>query len=273
MAAVTLKKNAVLSSNIKNGQVKRADLGKDSVDSSKVKNATLLAGDFAPNQLPAGPQGAEGPQGPPGLQGLQGPPGAPNPNADLLDGLNSDAFATAGHNHDGAYVGKGEFFRRGESIPLASFIECDTDTGAFINFANGADDFPDFVNSATDGAGFSIEFDAAAGNDDKDTEICSQYMDSPDRLGGFDLIVNATQSGTPTPPAEQIRCTVDNGSVSDTVTLTLGTLDFYVCGLLSDNYVGGSDAYKVSLSVTTQAGAVNDPVRIHGVAVGYQSAR
>lgn len=38
---------------------------------------------------PAGPQGATGPQGP---QGLQGPAGPPNPNADLLDGLDSTAF-------------------------------------------------------------------------------------------------------------------------------------------------------------------------------------
>jgi hypothetical protein len=84
-AARALKANSVSSTHIKNGQVKRVDLGKGSVNSSKVANGGLLAEDFAAGQLPAGergpqgPQGAQGPQGtqgPQGAQGLQGEPGA-----------------------------------------------------------------------------------------------------------------------------------------------------------------------------------------------------
>ena len=66
---------------------------------------------------PAGPQGATGPQGPQGPIGLTGPAGSPDTaaqvkaklvtvdgagsgvDADLLDGLNSTAFAAAAHTH------------------------------------------------------------------------------------------------------------------------------------------------------------------------------
>src|SRR6186997_1562875 len=53
-------------------------LKKNAVISSKVKNGSLLKADFKRGQLPAGPQGPQGPQG---------PPGAPNPNADTLNGF------------------------------------------------------------------------------------------------------------------------------------------------------------------------------------------
>lgn len=41
-------------------------LRKDSVTSAKVKDGSLLAGDFKPGQLPAGERGPQGPQGAPG---------------------------------------------------------------------------------------------------------------------------------------------------------------------------------------------------------------
>jgi hypothetical protein len=76
-AALALKANSVSSTHIKNGQVKRVDLGKGSVNSSKVANGVLLAEDFAAGQLPAGERGPQGPQGAQGPQGVQGLPGQP----------------------------------------------------------------------------------------------------------------------------------------------------------------------------------------------------
>ncbi len=64
-AAVTLKKNSVRSTHIKDGQVTTKD----------VKNASLLAQDFAAGQIPPGPQGERGQQGEPGQQGERGPQG------------------------------------------------------------------------------------------------------------------------------------------------------------------------------------------------------
>jgi len=48
-------------------------LKKNAVISSKVKNRSLLAVDFKAGQLPAGPQGPQGSQGPQGVQGPAGP--------------------------------------------------------------------------------------------------------------------------------------------------------------------------------------------------------
>jgi hypothetical protein len=50
-----------------------AQLKKNSVTSTKVKDGALLAADFRAGQLPAGPKGADGAQGQPGAPGLRGP--------------------------------------------------------------------------------------------------------------------------------------------------------------------------------------------------------
>ena len=60
-------------------------LKKNAVISSKVKNRSLLAVDFKSGQLPRGAQGPQGPQGAQGPQGVQGPPG-PFPSGDLPSG-------------------------------------------------------------------------------------------------------------------------------------------------------------------------------------------
>jgi hypothetical protein len=93
-AAVTLARNSVLSKHIKNGQVKKADVGADAIDSSKVGNGSLLAQDFAAGQLPAGqgvqgPAGQAGPQGPQGPEGPQGPQGATGPAGPLQLDMNT----------------------------------------------------------------------------------------------------------------------------------------------------------------------------------------
>jgi hypothetical protein len=74
-AAVALKRNSVRSAHIKNGQVKRPDVGRNAIDSSKVRDESLLGQDFAPGQLSAGPRGPQGEPGPQGAQGAQGEQG------------------------------------------------------------------------------------------------------------------------------------------------------------------------------------------------------
>src|SRR4051794_2350476 len=78
-AAVTLPKNSVGTKQIKNGQVKHADLGKNAVTSTNVKDGSLLGTDFKAGQLPAGPKGDKGDtgaQGPKGDTGAKGDPAA-----------------------------------------------------------------------------------------------------------------------------------------------------------------------------------------------------
>ena len=109
-AVTQLDKNSVRSKHIRNGQVKRADLARNAVNSSKVGNGTLLAQDFAPGQLP---RGAQGPQGIQGVQGEQGPAGE-NGAADAFarvrqDGtLQPDASGFPSQNKGTILISKGE---------------------------------------------------------------------------------------------------------------------------------------------------------------------
>lgn len=83
-AAVVLAKNSVLSKHIRNGQVKRADLGANAVSSAKVGDGSLLAQDFATGQLPAG---------------------SPNPNAvnsDTVDGYHANQLVRSATTTDTA---------------------------------------------------------------------------------------------------------------------------------------------------------------------------
>lgn len=112
-AAVTLSKNSVKTEQIKNGQVKTADLGANAVTGNKVKDHSLVAKDFKLGQLPSGAQGPSGPSGPQGPKGETGAVDASNfysraesddrflgtsakaADADLLDGKNSAEFLGA----------------------------------------------------------------------------------------------------------------------------------------------------------------------------------
>jgi hypothetical protein len=66
-----LKSAAVTTPKLRNHAVTTAKLGANAVTSGQVRNFSLLATDFRPGQLPAGPPGPQGPAGPPGISGLQ----------------------------------------------------------------------------------------------------------------------------------------------------------------------------------------------------------
>ena len=65
-SAITLSKNSVGSRQIINGGVKRADIARRAVTSTKVRDSSLLARDFKAGQLPKGDQGLPGAPGEPG---------------------------------------------------------------------------------------------------------------------------------------------------------------------------------------------------------------
>jgi hypothetical protein len=64
--------NSVGSLQLKRGAVVNAKIGANAVTSDKVKNGSLLKGDFKAGQLPAGPTGPEGPAGTAGAVGAVG---------------------------------------------------------------------------------------------------------------------------------------------------------------------------------------------------------
>lgn len=86
-----LKKKAVKSKQLGNGAVNRSKLKDDAVNTAKVQNASLLAEDFAPGQLPAGQTGPAGPEGPPGASALD-----PVPSGETIRG----AIGADDHAHD-----------------------------------------------------------------------------------------------------------------------------------------------------------------------------
>jgi hypothetical protein len=146
-AAVSLSRNSVKAKHIAAG----------AVGASEVKNSSLLAGDFAPGQLPAGAQGQPGPQG------ERGPEGPPNPNAvnsGLLDNLDSSAFA---RGNISIVTGR-EQITQAESDPTAvAFMDVPgfgemrgrCSSGAGVVFANTSSDSYRFVldpggNTGTD---------------------------------------------------------------------------------------------------------------------------
>jgi hypothetical protein len=70
-----LARNSVGTAQLKKNAVTGPKIRKNAVTSVKVKNGTLLAADFKPSQLPAGPQGPKGDKGDPGVQGPKGDKG------------------------------------------------------------------------------------------------------------------------------------------------------------------------------------------------------
>jgi len=96
--------NLIDSGDIKNGQVKRKDIGKNAVNGAKVadgalsgadvKDESLTPSDFSGSvQGPKGDQGPQGPQGPKGDQGIQGIQGVPG-----LSGLEMVLGAQSANN-------------------------------------------------------------------------------------------------------------------------------------------------------------------------------
>lgn len=90
-AAIRLPKNSVGTNQLK----------RNAVISAKVKDHSLLAADFKPNQLPSGPQGFKGEKGAKGDKGDPGVPG-PFPDGDLPAGKTLRGNWIAGSNAGGA---------------------------------------------------------------------------------------------------------------------------------------------------------------------------
>lgn len=107
------------------------------------------------------------------------------------------------------------------NVPLMDFIECDTDAGALIGFDTTADALPDFVNSATDGTGFVLRFDATGSSEDQNTSICSQVTIPGDYASGGAFRVRYVKSAS-TAATEVVNCavSVNGGALEAAGTLT-----------------------------------------------------
>ena len=93
LTGADVKKGSLTGTDVRNSSLTGADLRSESVNSDDIQNGALLGQDFAPGQLPAGPQGPKGDTGPQGPKGDTGPKGDPG-----SDGPVGPTFATTFSN-------------------------------------------------------------------------------------------------------------------------------------------------------------------------------
>jgi len=198
--------------------------------------------------------------------------------ADIADtgSLDTDEINEGGLNAGGGATGPLANLQitnvlRAISIPLASFIDCQN--GAFMDFASGVDAIPDFNNSATDGQGFTIQFDDD-GTTDQGTEICSQFMVPPDFNSTGSLQVRTTKSAN-TGSAEVIACGASvNGAALDTTGTSAAIASDASAQLLCTP--GFSPALSPGQSVSfflRIQNALDDAVQFHSVQFRYVSTQ
>ena len=85
---------------------------------------------------------------------------------------------------------------RAISIPLPAFHDCQTASGAFLDFTSGADAIADYIGDAgVDGTSSMIRFDSTGGSPDQDSEICSNVSIPPDYASGGHLRVLVMRTG------------------------------------------------------------------------------
>ena len=93
-AATKLQKNSVGTAQLKNG----------AVTGVKVRDGSLVYGDFAAGQLPAGPQGAKGETGEKGQKGVKGEAGKTGDSGPLVETLPSGQTLRGVYNLEGHYT-------------------------------------------------------------------------------------------------------------------------------------------------------------------------
>jgi hypothetical protein len=254
VAAVSLPRNSVSSPQIRDGQVKRADVARDAVVSNRVADGSLLARDFRANQLPAGPAGPAGPEGP------QGPPGPIDDSRYVNEGQANSVSAAMITDRT-----------RSMSIPLTSFLECDSSAAA-IDFTSGSDRRPDFLATGNNnGDGYGIHFDDTAGSEDQFFDICAQFAMPEDWVSGGRFQILARTDPAPGGGQERIRCRLNPGSagVAEVPLVTQPGRHSYVCQpplpVLSRESGPVAD-----LAITTDS-SMDDPVHILAVDFLYEA--
>ena len=160
------------------------------------------------------------------------------------------------------------------NLPLRSWIDCQTNAGADLSFTTdgigGADALPDFQNSATDGEGFVIAFDADSGNEDQGSEICNNLAIPPDYVSGGTIEVGVIKTfhGGDT---EVLNCAVrvNNGALQPAGTVEMDQAGYkrYSCAPTLPAMSPG-DAFQLYLSVTS-SGTMNNGVSISTLTVRY----
>jgi hypothetical protein len=165
---------------------------------------------------------------------------------------------------------------RSVNVPLASFYDCGSLTGAPLDFSNEVNAVPNFTKGGiAEGARRSLEFDATPGSPDQGYEVCSEFMVPPDYVSGGEFRVRAGFNSVADPATEVLNCTAGRNNLAPgpagTVAIAVATNAFYTCtptltGLAAGDYV---DFFFTITSSTT----MDDTVLIHVVEFRYLAAQ
>ena len=159
---------------------------------------------------------------------------------------------------------------RSVSIPLRSWLECTTDAGGVITPTDGTDAHPNLANSATNGLGFSLSFDATGGSVDTDY-VCSQIPVPRDYASSGYLVFRATKGAETGANSEVLNC---QGSINGAALGAAGTVTTsgtasaaYVCGPTLTALAAG-DSLGLTFNITS-GGTADDAVNVYSVAFEY----
>jgi hypothetical protein len=194
--------------------------------------------------------------------------------------LNGTEVASIGRSGDLAVstgsVGAGEIADvvRQVNVPLGSFVDCQTDAGTAIGFGESVDTLADFINSATDGTGFTLRFDDTGSSEDQSSEVCSQLLVPADYSSGGSFVIRALKDAS-TGATEILNCAVSvNGAALEaagTVTVSAAATAAYTCSPTIAALAAG-DSLSFYLSVTS-SGTMNDLVDVAAVAFRYTATQ
>lgn len=177
---------------------------------------------------------------------------------------------------DTGEVGAAEIADRTASlhVGLREFIECTTDAGADINFSSGADAFPDYINSATNGLGFTLTFDDTGGTEDT-AYICGNLTVPPDYVSGGTFKLLVTKDAETGANTEVVNCAGSiNGAAlgtAGTATVTGASAQVITCTpTLTSLAAGNSVSFEIHL---TSGGTMDDTLNIHSVEFQYTATQ
>lgn len=160
------------------------------------------------------------------------------------------------------------------NVPLYSFIDCQTDAGAAIGFDTTADALADFVNSATDGTGFTLRFDDTGSTEDQNMEVCSQFTVPGEYASGGQFRIRADKDAdTGATEVLNVGVSVNGAALQTAGTATTSgstTATYMVTPTIAA--LAGWDAVSFYISVTSD-GTMNDVVDLQSVAFVYTASQ
>lgn len=161
---------------------------------------------------------------------------------------------------------------RSVPLPLHAFIECTTNGGANLDFTDGADTFPDIINSSTDGLGFVVAFDATTPDT---TVICAPFTVPPDYASGGAIVARVTKGAETGANSELLTCagSINGAALGATGTITTtGTASAsYTCTPTLTSLAAG-DSVSLALSITS-GGTADDTVNLASAVFQYTATQ